>query len=121
VSAQRTAAETGNVRLMSGLADQLDALITDIDGTGRRLGPVYQLVAGGQVDGPRVQAIRDMMTAVTADAALAQASVRRLTLLLITRRDETRKEFDSISASTPAAFAGTAAGRSSPSLIDTRR
>jgi hypothetical protein len=121
VSAQRSAVEKGNVRRMRGLADQLDEIIAEIEETGRQLAPVYQLVAGGQVDGPNTQAVRDMMTAVTADAALAQTNVRKLTQLLVAGRDETRRNLDSLNGGTGQSTMVGTYGAAQANLIDTRR
>lgn len=121
VSAQSKAVEAENVHLMNGLADQLDAIITEIEEIGRRLAPAYTLVADSRMVGPNAQALRDLMTAVTADAALAQAAVRKLTQRLVKRRDETRSELAALDSASHSTVAGNEWGKRPSHLIDTRR
>ncbi len=121
VDAQRAALQADDMRLMRGLADQLDGIIADIEDQGKNVVPIQRLFSGGQVDGIRAQEIRDLMTAVAADAASAQASVRELTRRLVQGSDEARRELLSLEDdSTPNSAAG-ALDTPQPRLIDTRR
>ncbi len=121
VDAQRAALQADDMRLMRGLADQLDKIIADIEDHGKNVAPIQRLFSGGQVDGKRAQEIRDMMTAVAADAASAQASVRELTRRLVQGRDETRRELLSLENDNAASAPPGALESPQPRLIDTRR
>ncbi len=121
VSAQGKAVDEEDVRLMNGLAEQLDAIITEIEETGRRVAPIYKLVADSAMAGPNAQALRDLMTAVTADAALAQASVRKLTQKLVKRRDELRGELAALDGASHSTVAENGFAAQPSHLIDTRR
>jgi len=120
VNAQHKAVENGNVRLMNGLADQLDTIIVEIEENGNDLLPVYRLISEGKVDGPRVQVIRDLMTAVTADAAMAQARVRSLTHTLLKGRDDTRRELESLDRSRQIEISRSRYDTRPPNLVDAR-
>lgn len=121
VGAQQKAVANGNLSLMRGLADQLDGIIAEIEEIGNQLMPVYQSISSGQVDGLHVQAVRDQMTAVTADAALAQANVRKLTQLLVKGRDETRQQLESMDGTAQSPMVDSPLENKPPNLIDTRR
>ena len=94
VEAQRVALQQSNVRLVARLSENIDTIIAGTRVRSNELAPVYTTLSSQTTDGPRAQELRDLMTAVAAEAELAQAAQRDLTRQMITRRNRLAKELD---------------------------
>ena len=125
VDAQRAALGSDNLRVVTALAARLDGIIAEIQVAVKRLAPALEAIERRSVDGPRTQALRDLMTATAAEAALAQLSIRDLTKQIAAGRDQVAKELDGLALSAPGsrAVGGPQNLRSAlintPALIDT--
>ncbi len=120
VDAQRAALGSDNLRVVTALAARLDGVIAEIQVGAKRLAPVLEAIERRSVDGPRTQALRDLMTATAADAAMTQAAVRDLTQRLVAGRDQAAKQLDAPSPAGPHRRPGSPPGRAQPALIDAR-
>jgi hypothetical protein len=96
VEAQRVALGQGNLRMVARLSERIDTIIADVQDRSNKLAPVYPTVSSRATDGPRAQELRDLMTAVAAEAALAQAAQQDLTKQMITRRDQVVHDLDQL-------------------------
>lgn len=119
VDAQRAALGSDNLRVVTALAARLDGIIAEIQVAAKRLVPVLEAVERRSVDGPRSQALRDLMTATAADAALAQLSIRDLTKQIAAGRDLVAKELDGLGSPGPHSRAVAGPQNLRPALIDT--
>ena len=125
VDAQRAALGSNNLRVVAALAARLDGIIAEIQVAAKRLAPALEAIERRSVDGPRTHALRDLMTATAAEAALAQLSIRDLTKQIAAGRDQAAKELDGLASSGPAsrAVGGPRELRlaliDSPALVDT--
>ncbi len=103
LDAQRAALKSDNIPLMANLAQQVDAIIADLYANWQRIAPYEKVIAEGSSDGPNTQTVRDLMTAVAAEAALAEATVRDLTKQLLRKRRAVRDELELLDQGTPEA------------------
>lgn len=101
VDAQRAALGSDNLRVVTALAARLDGIIAEIQVAAKRLAPALEAIERRSVDGPRTQALRDLMTATAAEAALAQLSIRDLTKQIAAGRDQVAKELDGLASPRP--------------------
>ena len=101
VDAQRAALGSDNLRVVTALAARLDGIIAGIQVGAKRLAPVLKAIEHRSVDGPRTQALRDLMTATAAEAALAQLAIRDLTKQIAAGQDQVAKELDGVASSGP--------------------
>ncbi len=119
LDAQRAAMGSNNIRLVTALAQRLQVILGEIQTASRLLAPTYHRIQQGRVDGPRTQSLKDLMTAVAAEAALAQASVRALTSQVAGVQAEIARELDLDPTTNPTPTAGRPRGGPQPALIDT--
>lgn len=120
VDAQRAALRANNLSLVSSLAERLDGTVAEIQDCGKLMAPVHQALGTSSVDGPRTQALKDLMTATAAEAVLAQSSVRELTKRLVGQRDDVSRQLTLEHGTSPGAGTGRGARSTGPALIDTR-
>lgn len=99
VDAQRAALGSNNLRVVMALAARLDGIIAEIQVAAKRLAPALKAIERRSVDGPRTRALRDLMTATAAEAALAQLGVRDLTKQIAADRDLVANELDGLASS----------------------
>ncbi len=118
LDAQRAAMGSNNIRLVTALAQRLQVILGEIQTAGRLLAPTYHSFKQGRVDGPRTQSLKDLMTAVAAEAALAQASVRALTSRLTGVQAEIARELDLHPSPNKRAVPGRPPRHTHPALID---
>lgn len=119
VDAQRAALGSDNLRVVTALAARLDGIIAEIQVAAKRLAPVLESIERRSVDGPRSQALRDLMTATAADAALAQLSIRDLTKQIAAGQHLVAKELDGLASPGPHSRAVAGPQNLRPALIDT--
>lgn len=120
VDAQRAALRANNLSLVTSLAERLDAIVTEIRNCGKLMAPMHRAFGPGSVDGPRTQAVKDLMTATAAEAVLAQSSVRELTKRLVGQRDDVSRELNLERGTSPSQGTGRRDRSVSAALIDTR-
>lgn len=119
VDAQRAALGSDNLRVVTALATRLDGIIAEIQVAAKRLAPALEAIERRSVDGPRTQALRDLMTATAAEAALAQLAIRDLTKQIAAGQDQVAKELDGLGSSEPGSRAVGRPQNLRPALIDT--
>jgi hypothetical protein len=96
VEAQRIALQQEDMRLIARLSEKIDTTIAEVRARSKNLAPIYPILSLETTDGPRAQELRDLMTAVAAEAALAQAAQRDLTRQMIARRNQAARELDQL-------------------------
>lgn len=119
VDAQRAALRANNLSLVTSLAERLDRIVAEIQDCGKLMAPVHRALGPGSVDGPRTQALKDLMTATAAEAGLAQSSVRELTKRLVGQRDDVSRELNLEHGTSPGGGTGRGARSTGPALLDT--
>lgn len=119
VDAQRAALRGNNLSLVTSLAERLDRIVAEIQNCGKLMAPVHRALGPGSVDGPRTQALKDLMTATAAEAGLAQSSVRELTKRLVGQRDDVSRELNLEHGTSPGGGTGRRGRSTGPALIDT--
>ncbi len=119
VDAQRAAVGSNNLRVVMALTARLDGITAEIQVAAKRMAPVLKAIERRSVDGPRTQALRDLLTAAAAEAALAQLSIRDLTKQIAAARDQVAKELDGLASSGPGSRAAGGPQDLRLALIDT--
>lgn len=119
VDAQRAALGSDNLRVVTALAARLDGIIAEIQVGAKRMAPALEAIERRSVDGPRTQALRDLMTATAAEAALAQLSIRDLTKQIAAGQDSVAKELHGLASTEPGSRAVGGPQSLRPALIDT--